>query len=493
MSKFNTAAKIPMTVNHEGWKAYAMKTREKLVTQVLTSFFNESKFYGDNSDEIHETIKTAIHEDPEFVAKLTVFARREFNMRSVSHVLLGYLAHEENGKPFVREVLKHIVLRGDDVTEILSFYLNTFGKPIPNSLRKGLRDVFVTFDKYTLAKYKGTGNTVKMRDILCLTHPTPKNEEQSETWKKLLEGRLEPAYTWETELSVKGNNKETWEALIDSGRLPYMAALRNLSNMIIQNPDNLDKVLDYISDPDAVRKSKQLPFRYLSAYNRITYLDGTNAQGDDLEPEKIKALETLENAVDISVNNLPKIPGHTVIAIDMSGSMTYSVSRNSDINCCDIAAMLGIIANRICETATVYAFDTQIQHLHIPKRNGILSSVNSICHMGGGTCMDLPFRKMISDHVKCDRLIILSDTECNYAETWGYTEHTVQHMADEYRKKSGNNIWVHAIDLCGYGTQQFTGPRTNIIAGWSEKVFEFILMAEKGEGALIKRIQDYSV
>lgn len=44
----------------------------------------------------------------------------------------------------------------------------------------------------------------------------------------------------------------------------------------------------------------------------------------------------------------------------------------------------------------------------------------------------------------------------------------------------------------GYGTQQFHGPKTNIIAGWSEKIFDFILLAEQGEGSLEKRIEEYS-
>ena len=53
------------------------------------------------------------------------------------------------------------------------------------------------------------------------------------------------------------------------------------------------------------------------------------------------------------------------------------------------------------------------------------------------------------------------------------------------------DLWVHAIDLQGYGTQQFHGAKTNIIAGWSEKVFEFIRLAEEGEGSLEKTIAAY--
>ena len=151
MSKFNKPTSIK-TVNNCGHTAYAMKDKDKLITQVLCSFFNERKFYGDNSAEMQRTIKSVIKTDPQFIANLAVFARREFNMRSVSHVLVAYLAHEVNGKPLTKDVVNAVTFRGDDVTEIMACYLNLFGKPIPNSLKKGIANAMQGFDEYTLAK-----------------------------------------------------------------------------------------------------------------------------------------------------------------------------------------------------------------------------------------------------------------------------------------------------------------------------------------------------
>ena len=104
--------------------------------------------------------------------------------------------------------------------------------------------------------------------------------------------------------------------------------------------------------------------------------------------------------------------------------------------------------------------------------------------------MSLPFEKIIAEDIKADRVIIISDNECNVPSGW--SGKPVQVLADEYRRFSGNNIWVHAIDLQGYGTQQFHGAKTNIIAGWSEKVLEFIKLAEQGEGTLEKTIEQYT-
>ena len=158
MSKFNNRP-TGLAVNREGMPAYAMEDRTRLVMQILTSFFNERKFYGDNSTEMELMICKVTRQDPDSVSRLAVYARRVFNMRSVAHVLAAYLAHEPEGKPFVRRTIGGITLRGDDVTELMAFYLSTFGKPIPNALRKGVNDVF-TFPiewvpkKPTLAGYK---------------------------------------------------------------------------------------------------------------------------------------------------------------------------------------------------------------------------------------------------------------------------------------------------------------------------------------------------
>lgn len=473
MAKFNTI-NTNKTVNKSGHAAYKMKDKEKLITQVLTSFFNESKFYGDNSAEMQETIKSVIASDPAFVAKLAVFARREFNMRSVSHILVAYLAHEVEGKPYVKKAIKAVTLRGDDVTEIMACYLSMFGKPIPNALRRGISDAMQGFDEYTLAKYKGNGKSVKMRDLLCLCRPAPKNESQSDLYKRLLNDELEIPVTWATELSAHGNNTETWEKLIDSGKVGYMALLRNLRNILNANPSNLEKVLSTIENPERVRKSKQLPFRYLSAYKELENIGGS------------RVFDALENAVEASIENMPKLDGTTVIAVDVSGSMSDPVSAKSKVRCYEIAMLLGLMANKICDNSIFYVFNNDINKYPVSHRSGILETTLK-SHCGGGTFMHLPFTKMMADNVKADRIIVLSDNECN-----GGWNRPVQVYADEYRNETGNDIWVHAIDLQGYGTQQFYGNKTNVIAGWSEKVFDFIKLAEEGESNLERTIEQYT-
>ena len=212
MAKFNKTNTMK-TVNKSGHAAYKMQDKEKLITQVLTTFFREPKYYGDNSDEIVESLKEMTAKEPEFVAKLGIFARYDFNMRSISHAIGAILANVEQGKPFTRAYIGRVCRRADDMTEILACYLDMFGKPIPNSMKKGLADALKGFDEYSLAKYDRDG-AVKIRDIIQVAHPKPSNKEQEALWKRALERNMAVPVTWETELSKRGNKPKTWKRLI---------------------------------------------------------------------------------------------------------------------------------------------------------------------------------------------------------------------------------------------------------------------------------------
>jgi len=478
MAKFNQPRPTVKTTNKEGHIAYSMKEKDKLVTQVLTTFFGEPKFYGNNDNEIIETATLVAANDPAFVQRLAVYARREFNMRSVSHILTAILTHESAGKQYIREIVPAVAVRADDMTEILSAYLNLYGKPVPNSLKKGINDAFVRFDEYALAKYKGGQNALKMRDVLRICHPTPQDKAQSEMWKRCISGELETPLTWETELSLNGNNKETWEKLIDSGKVGYMAMLRNLRNIINATPDNIGKVYETLSDADQVRKSKQFPFRFLSAYKELENVSGATS----------KVFGILETAVDISVENMPKISGKTAIVVDVSGSMTDFVSAKSKMTCAEIGLLIGVMAARICEESIFLTFDTDLYHPTVSTRGGLLTQTSGIDVNGGGTNMGLPFEYLTKEKIFADRIIVLSDNQVNTGRG-----KPIQDLASAYQRAVNPDCWIHAIDLQGYGTQQFIGSRTNIIAGWSEKLLDFIKLAEEGIDTLTKHIETYDI
>lgn len=503
---FNTPKAI-LTKNNEGAVAFKMEDKEKLMTQVLTSFFNEEKFYGDNSSDLIETAKRIMNSDARFVANLILFTRNEMHMRSVTHALSAELAKHINGKPFARRTIERVTERVDDMTEIMSYQMQKFGRTIPNSMKKGISTSFAGFSEYELQKYdknksyscgkcgkkvkleEGKAkceecgkyvedvkikNPVSLKDIICLTHV-----KHSELVKKVLTGNLEVAKTWETEVSAKGNNKKVWEDLINENRLGYMAAMRNLRNILqaFVSAPVMDKLLALLTSPERVARNKQLPFRYWTAYREL--------QKSGIGTSKV--LSALEEAIKLSTANMDKLPGLTFISTDTSGSMMSArISSKSDVTCADIGVLLTAMANYICEDSILTTFDTKLKSCTLPTTGGIIQNANSIRIDGGGTDITLPIRYLLDTGRKVDRIIILSDNEINS----GY-DGTCQTLVNKYRREVNPNVWVHAIDLQGYGTQQFKGEKVNLISGWSEKVLQFIPLVENGENGLIDKISNY--
>lgn len=471
-----------ITTNLEGSKAYKQSDKMLLVSQVLTSFYNEQKFYGDNSKDIIKNAKRLVQssdENANFVSKLCVYARKEFNLRTISQVLAVVLANEKNGRKYARNTIKNVCLRVDDMLNILAFQINEYGHTVPNQMKLGITDAFNKFDEYQFAKYNRK-TQIKLRDALKLTHPKPKDQETRELFGKILNDTLETPYTWEVELSTKGNTKEVWEELIQSKKVGYMAILRNLRNILKANVDSeyLDMVYSYLENENAIKNSKQLPFRWYEAYKTLERERlGTN-----------KTFNVLENAIEKSLNNIEKLKGLSYISTDVSGSMTWNViSKKSNVRPVEIGALLLSMANKICDDSITTTFHTSCKPCVLNPKNGVINNAKSVRIDGGGTDMMCAIEYLIDNNIKVDRIIIFSDNEVNSRKN------VVQSIFNVYRSQINPNCWLHAIDLEGYGTVQFNehDKHVNLIAGWSEKLLQFIPMVEKGANGIVKEIEDY--
>lgn len=455
--KFNTKSESPVTVNLAGGKAFSMTPELELIHGVLTTFL-EDKFYESSADRMARLKKLIGMVDPKFVANLAVFARKEFHLRSVSHLLVGELAFvvskEKTTKncDVVRQAVIDVTERVDDILEIVSYCLGTY-KKLPKQVKRGARRALFKFNRYQLAKYKAEGNGVSLVDLFNLVHPNPNfaTDEQKQAWKDLIEGNLKQEDTWENELSA-GTGKEGLEKLIFENKMGYMAMLRNLNNFIKYgvSEDAIDKVVAKLTNPEEVAKSKQLPFRYFTAY--------TNVSGNR------KLVDAVAQAMELAVANVPELDGKMLIALDVSGSMRSHADK------------AGILAGALFKrnkNADMVFYDTEI---HAPKMNSNTPIVDFLSgiYQGGGTETSLVFT---CPHVY-DRIVIISDNE-SWSESW--RGDTVNRAYEAYKARTGANPWVYAIDVAGYGTRDIEAPKVKHIAGFSEKVLDLIKWSEKGD------------
>nr|KAF6393970.1 telomerase associated protein 1 [Pipistrellus kuhlii] len=87
--------------------------------------------------------------------------------------------------------------------------------------------------------------------------------------------KLSQPETWERELSLRGNKASVWEELIGNGKLPFMAMLRNLCNLLRVgiSTHHHELVLQRLQQAKSVIHSRQFPFRFLNAHDSINDLE----------------------------------------------------------------------------------------------------------------------------------------------------------------------------------------------------------------------------
>ena len=478
MAKFNRPTTGIKTVNLAGGEAYTQTPELELVSIMLTSFA-EDQFYRSFSDQTENLKRLLSVCDPKFAAQAAVYARTQFGMRSITHVVASELAKHITGKKWAKDFYKAVVYRPDDMTEILSYHFAGKNKET-NAMKKGFAMAFNKFDDYALAKYRGENRNIKLVDVVNLCHPIP-SEKNAEAIKGLVEGTLRSKDTWETELTQAGQKaeteeekeelkKEVWTKLVETGKIGYFALLRNLRNILEQAPEIIPKATELLIDEKRIHKSLVLPFRYLTAYKEIQNLSGKGSR------ELLMALNT---AIDISVENVPKFEGDTLVVLDTSGSMTFHTNYKTGRTPAEIGALFSAVLVK-SNNADFMDFSNHARYQNLNPADSTLTLAHSINFQAGGTNFHSIFQTANKPY---DRIIILSDQQ-----GWvGY--YTPKDVFAGYKRITGANPFVYTFDLQNYGNMQFPEQNVFCIAGFSEKVFDIMKLLEQDKNALVNTIK----
>lgn len=479
MGRFNEpSAATHKTTNLAGGSAYKMTPELELVSSLLTSFL-EDKFYEKGKKRQTNIVAQVKAVDPLFAAKASIYARNEFGMRSVSHVVAAELGATVKGEQWTKRYFDKVVRRPDDMLEILSLYRASGHKNEPAALKKGFATALGRFDEYQLAKYRASNKSVKLVDVVNLVHPA-----HTEAIRKLVNDELRNADTFEAKLSKAGQTGnadakgEAWAELVKSGKLGYFALLRNLRNIVEEAPEVVDLAIQQLTDGKAIRKSLVLPFRFLTAAEEISKVNGQEAK---------KVLVGLSQALDVSAENLPRFEGNTLVAVDSSGSMTggrYGMNGGSPP--IEKAALFASMLVK-SSMADVMLWDTTAKHLNCNPADSVITIAQTIASRvpGGGTDISVPFREATRAY---DRIVILTDEQSWGHSSWG-SHSTGPKELEAYRKRTGANPMVYNWDMAGYGSLQFPESQVATLAGWSNKVFDIMKLVETDKKALVRTIE----
>jgi len=470
----------------------------ELYTAVVTASLS-NKFYEKQEKTLARIVELISKTDPRFVAKLAIYTREKMYLRSIPMVLAVELAKVHRGDSLVKDTVNRVIQRADEITEMLAYYqlsnaregekkLNKLSKQV----QKGIAASFNKFDEYQFAKYNRPSD-VTLKDALFLTHPKASSDEQQALFNKIVNDALEVPYTWEVELSRLGQATyendaakkaaftAKWEELIDSGKLGYMALMRNMRNILQANVSSLHarKVATRLADAHQVSRSKQLPFRFLSAYRELRQVDSMYTS---------YFMSSLEQAVKASAENIKGFDLNTrvLLAADVSGSMYSPVSAKSKIRCYDIGLMLSMLMRYRSENVITGIFGDKWKAVNLPQ-DSILANTEKLNKIEGSVGYATNGHKVIDyliskSHVM-DKVMIFTDLQMWDAHGVGAS---LQKSWKKYKKSIAPDAKLYLFDLQGYGK---TPLRINdndvfLIGGWSDKIFEVLAAIESGSNAL---------
>jgi 60 kDa SS-A/Ro ribonucleoprotein len=438
MTKMNVWKRMFPVRTHEGAVAQKVSPKLELRRTVLTCLLWEGTFY-EKGGAIAARVAELVRENKaEAVAALAREARDQMQLRHVPLFLVRELARRKGTGALVAETLEHVIQRADELGEFVALYWKQKKEPLSAGVKRGLARAFTKFDAYQLAKYNRE-SVVKLRDVLFLCHAKPKDEAQAAAWKKLVEGSLEAPDTWEVALSAQRGKKETFERLLEEGKLGGMAVLRNLRLMIAAGVSQ--KLIRQRLDKGVARV---LPFRFVTAARYAPKLE-----------------DALESAMLKGVAGLPDLAGSTGLLLDVSGSMNASLSKKSETTRMDAAAGLAILLREKAEEFSLATFSDSC--VELPPRRGFAlrdAMLKSQAHASTYLKRALTHLSTLPDWKKLERLIVITDEQSHDGILPAWTAKAyVVNVAPYKHGLSYGNGWTH-------------------IDGWSERIVDYIAAVE---------------
>lgn len=502
------------TKTYEGGNAFLRDEKSELFLLAVTNFYGQNTFYEKATARdkryanlIHQVTKV----DPEWVVNLLTWLRGpEGNIRTAAivgaaeFVKVRLTVKKSADKGLNRQVIRDVLQRADEPGEILAYWTMTYGRRIPKPIKRGVADaVKRLYTEYAMLKYDTNSKGWRFADVIQMLNIDPVDDKQRALFDYAIERRYgrgdvvpelltmvrnnvdlraegvseawlsadvlrNAGMTWEDTLSAAGSKlpkRKLWESLIPT--MGYMALLRNLRNF--DEAGVSDEIAQYaiekIADPEQVKKSRQFPFRFFSAYNA--------APSDRWK-------YALNKALTACMSNLPEFKGKTLILVDTSGSMSGGrYSENGTVRYVDSAALFGVALALRNPGADLRGFATSEFDHQVRKGGSVLNEMERfskrIGEVGHGTDIPGAVRRSLARGIKYDRIVILTDMQ-----TFGsyYYSGNVGNAAPA-------DTPIYAFNLAGYAQTAIESGTKNRheMGGVTDSTFKMIPLLEAGRNA----------
>jgi len=515
--------------NEAGGKAYKLEPKQALAHLAATGSFANA-YYSSGQTQLDETLALIeCVDDNAFLAKLAIYAREKAQMKDMPAALLVALSCRDT--VLMHRIFDRVVDNGRLLRTVFQMIRSGSFKDASGKARTGLSaSLQRAFQRWlnnaSVSKLLSAsiGKNPSLKDILRMARPTPIDNSRRALFGWLTD---KPIAKWSPAtkddlpaeivlLEAYRNAKDDlaqaqilekldhirWDLLVDVAKGPRVwrtlarkmgpQALRMNLNTLLRHQvfsvdqGVVDEVANRIADETEVKRSRQFPYQYFSAY--------LNANAE--LPQKIKS--ALHNAAEIACGNVPKFPGPVLIGLDTSGSMSMAAMGDqgriatSQMRCIDVAALIAAAILRTNPDSVVIPFVTSAYDAAIDPNDSILSIAQRLAEFGGGgTDCSLPLSTANKKHSKkmFAAAIIVSDNE-----SWvGSDQENATGVMTAWEKFRSNQRALAGkdvdpklicINLQPYQTVQAC-ERTDIlnVAGFGDSVFNIMNVFMENDSA----------
>jgi 60 kDa SS-A/Ro ribonucleoprotein len=482
------------TVNEAGGTAYKLSDKAALAQYAMTGCFNGT-YYTSDADQLKRTLELANKVDPKFVAKLAVYARQKGLMKDMPAVLTAVVAGKDP------ELLSQIFDRVIDNPKMLRNFVQvlrsgaTGRKSLGTRPKKLVQNYLEKLSDEQLFK-ADVGNDPSLQDIIKLVHPRPTNKSRSalygylldkeynkrdlvslakqyEAFKKDLTGEI-PDVPFQM-LTALPLTDAHWKQIAENAT--WNQVRMNLNTFarhnVLADKKLVEALATKLSDPEQVKRSKTFPYQLFTAYLNV----------DSTIPTKLT--NALQDAADMSLDNIPEFNGKVYVMVDTSGSMGSAVTGNrgtvsTKMRCVDVAALFAAAILRKNPDTEIVPFDTSVHDGHrFNPRDSIMTNAKTLASFGGGgTNCSEALAYVNRKAGKGDLVIYVSDNESwvDSGRPSYYANRGTATMTEWNKFKARNpNAKLVCIDIQPYPSTQ-AHDRDDIlnVGGFSDQVFDVV-------------------
>ncbi len=481
--------------NAEGAPAYALTPRHQLAQYAATGCLNTT-FYASAEAQLAKVIELCQAVEPAFIAQTAVYCRERGYMKDMPALLVAVLAGQ--GAAQLTQVFQRVINNGKMLRNFVQIMRSgAVGRKSLGSRPKKLVQAWLNSASEQALLAAAVGNAPSLADVVKMVHPTPQAawREAFFAWligkeykRDALPAALAAFEAYKADpaqpipevpfqmLTALPMNAQAWAQIARHGG--WQMVRMNLNTFARHGVYDLAGMPELIAaklrDPEAIASSRVFPYQLMSAYM---------ATGENV-PSIVR--DALEQALEISLANVPRIAGKVVVCPDVSGSMASPVSgfrgsATSNVRCIDVAALVAAAMLRKNPDAMVLPFEHSVVQCALGADDSVMANAARLAAIGGGgTNCSAPLLRMNAKQELADLVIYVSDNESWIdAKRSGATATMGQWAVFKQRNPQAKLV---CIDISPHATTQAM-EREDIlnIGGFSDDVFRIIAAFAAGQ------------